>query len=260
VLGIDQGPGMADIDRCMRDGFSTGGTAGTGLGAVARLSSTFDIYSMPAQGTVLMSRTAMPSSAPRKATVQLGAICVAVDGEIECGDNWCVVDGATGVSMLIADGLGHGAGAATASKAAVRAFLSGPLETPSKVMTTLHGVVSGTRGAAAACALLHPDAATIDYAGVGNICGCVVIDGKQRGMASHNGTLGLKLPRTQQFEYRWPPDSCVVMHSDGLSARWNLGMYPGLVRHHPATIAGVLYRDFARKRDDATVVVVRRQT
>src|SRR3954452_5934562 len=32
VLALDKGPGMADIAACMRDGFSTGGTPGNGLG------------------------------------------------------------------------------------------------------------------------------------------------------------------------------------------------------------------------------------
>ena len=33
--------------------------------------------------------------------------------------------------------------------------------------------------------------------------------------------------------------------------------YPSLIHHHPALIAGVLYRDFNRGRDDVTVLVYR---
>ncbi len=47
------------------------------------------------------------------------------------------------------------------------------------------------------------------------------------------------------------------MHSDGLQTRWNLSTYPGLSRKHPTLIAAVLYRDYSRKRDDVTVVVLR---
>jgi hypothetical protein len=46
------------------------------------------------------------------------------------------------------------------------------------------------------------------------------------------------------------------MHSDGLSARWDLRKNALLRSRHPAVIAGVLYRDHARPRDDATVVVL----
>jgi anti-sigma regulatory factor (Ser/Thr protein kinase) len=56
LLAIDRGPGMADISRCLADGFSTRGTPGTGLGAVRRLSMDFDIHSVPGEGTIVMAR------------------------------------------------------------------------------------------------------------------------------------------------------------------------------------------------------------
>lgn len=56
VIALDRGPGMSDIDRCMRDGYSTGGTLGTGLGVVRRLAHDFDIYSRPGAGTAIMAR------------------------------------------------------------------------------------------------------------------------------------------------------------------------------------------------------------
>jgi hypothetical protein len=46
------------------------------------------------------------------------------------------------------------------------------------------------------------------------------------------------------------------MHSDGISARWRLEAYEGLADAHPALIAGIIYRDFGRPRDDATVLVL----
>jgi hypothetical protein len=48
------------------------------------------------------------------------------------------------------------------------------------------------------------------------------------------------------------------MHSDGLLTNWSLDAYPGLLTRHPALIAGVMYRDFRRGRDDVTVLAVRR--
>jgi hypothetical protein len=47
------------------------------------------------------------------------------------------------------------------------------------------------------------------------------------------------------------------MHSDGISSQWQLDPYPGLRITHPGLVAGVLFRDFWRGRDDATVVVVK---
>jgi anti-sigma regulatory factor (Ser/Thr protein kinase) len=260
LMSIDLGPGMQDVDACLRDGHSTGGTAGHGLGAVARLSSTFDVFSVPGQGTVVLSRSKpngrQQHPAPA-ASLQLGAINLAVAGEIECGDTWRVAEGGALASIFVADGLGHGALAASASQAAAEVFTSRPCEAPSILMQSCHHALAGTRGAAAACAVLRLAESKVDYAGVGNIAGTVVTRNRSRGMVSHNGTLGVQLLRTQQFEYDWPAGALVVMHSDGLSARWSLSAYAGLHLHHPAVIGGVLYRDFVRRRDDVTVVVAR---
>ena len=49
----------------------------------------------------------------------------------------------------------------------------------------------------------------------------------------------------------------VILASDGLSTSWTLDDYPGLSQRHPSLIAGVLYRDFSRGRDDVTVLVGR---
>src|SRR6516165_9130413 len=45
LLALDRGPGMQNIAECLRDGFSTAGTAGTGFGAIRRLSDRFEVYS-----------------------------------------------------------------------------------------------------------------------------------------------------------------------------------------------------------------------
>jgi hypothetical protein len=117
--------------------------------------------------------------------------------------------------------------------------------------------LTSSRGAVAACAQLDAAAARVGYAGIGNIYGSLVGKERSRGMVSHNGTLGMQTPRARQFAYEWPLEELVIMHSDGLSARWSLSEHPGLFSHHPAIIAAILYRESARKRDDATVVVVR---
>ena len=47
----DQGPGIADIEQALRDGFTSGGGLGLGLGGARRLSNEFAIDSKPGQGT-----------------------------------------------------------------------------------------------------------------------------------------------------------------------------------------------------------------
>jgi serine/threonine-protein kinase RsbT len=47
----DDGPGIADVERALQDGFTTGGGLGMGLGGARRLVSEFEIDSTPGRGT-----------------------------------------------------------------------------------------------------------------------------------------------------------------------------------------------------------------
>lgn len=248
ALAIDRGPGMADVSRCLEDGYSTGGTAGTGLGAVRRLSAAFDIYTRPGKGCAIMARVGAGRSEG------FGAICVAVAGETVCGDAWSLALRDDEFSLAVFDGLGHGPLAAEASTAATALFETMPFEQPRALMERAHQRLAGSRGAAGACA--HRSPRTLRYCGVGNICGRAIGPDKALGLVSHNGTLGVQLHRAQEFEYAAPDPFLLIMHSDGLSARWSLEQHEGLRYCHPGVIAAVLYREHARGRDDATVVVV----
>ena len=124
-------------------------------------------------------------------------------------------------SMMVADGLGHGPLAAQAAQRAMAAFESAPFDAPRDMLERAHRASHGSRGAAAACARINRQGA-ISYAGVGNIVASVVSAESTHGMVSHGGTLGVQMPRMQQFDYRRTAQSLVVMHSDGISARWDL--------------------------------------
>ncbi len=64
--------------------------------------------------------------------------------------------------------------------------------------------------------------------------------------------------KVQEFTYDWPDAGVVLFYSDGIVTHWSLDAHPALLEYDPAVIAGALYRDFTRKRDDATVLVARR--
>lgn len=108
-----------------------------------------------------------------------------------------------------------------------------------------------------AVASLNVERGVVSYAGVGNIGASIVSPDGSRGMASHNGTMGHQLHKVQEFTFPWDPSNLLVMHSDGLNTRWDLKPYPGIWSKHPALVAALLYRDFARERDDVTVLVAR---
>ena len=250
VIAIDRGPGMSDVRKCLRDGYSSGAGPGIGLGAVKRMSTEFDIASVPARGTVVMARVGGHPGRP------FGAVCVPREGETECGDTWQLAsDEQQQSALIVIDGLGHGPSAAEAARAAAAAFACNPFGQPRAQLERVHQALAGTRGAAVACAAWSA-ARAVSYAGIGNIAGRLAGSNGSRGLVSHNGTLGFQLQRVQQFEYPAGNGALLIMHSDGLSARWDLDEHTDLRHHHPAVIAATLYRDHARGRDDATVVVV----
>jgi hypothetical protein len=90
VLAVDNGPGIADLDACLRDGMSTAGTAGTGLGALRRLSDEFDVWSMPGNGALFFMRLWRDEPPPGLCRIEVGALTVPLAGEDVCGDGWGV--------------------------------------------------------------------------------------------------------------------------------------------------------------------------
>lgn len=263
VLALDAGPGIADITACVRDGYSTAGSPGTGLGAIIRLSSLSEIYSLQGKGTAVLARLQpQDAGAAREPTVSclpatIGAVCLPRTGETECGDAWAIDQRSRRVVVMVADGLGHGQLAAEAAQEAVRVFRARSTLAPAALLEVTHTALRGTRGAAVAVAEIDLTQQIVSFAGVGNIAGTVLTPGGRYGLTSHNGIVGYAVPKIQAFTYPWTDKTLLVMYSDGLLSRWDLDAYPGLALRHPSLAAGVLYRQYARGRDDVTVVVVR---
>lgn len=258
ILALDKGPGIANLSRSLQDGVSTAGTSGNGLGAMRRLADVFDVYSLPGKGSAF-HLCLWSGAPPPEETLTSGVVCVPVEGETACGDDWTLQPGSRSATLTVVDGLGHGPMAATASRAAVRTAHAHPDLPPGALLESIHQALRPTRGAAVAVMQMDPDAGMLRFAGVGNISASMHGDGPRRSLVSHNGIAGHNMRRTQEVQMAWPRDALLIAHSDGLSTQWSLDAYPGLVMRHPALIAGVLYRDFARQRDDATIVVVRRR-
>ena len=200
----------------------------------------------------------IPAWRPQASAVLQGAITVAVAGESVCGDAWSSRLTPEGSVYIVADGLGHGPLASDAAREAVRVFEEASDGPPERILREIHGALAKTRGAAVSIAEILYDRGSVNYAGAGNIAAAVWSNGKSRSTVSMNGTVGHSVAKIQSFSYPWEPNSLLIMHSDGLGSN-GLDQYPGLAQRHPALIAAVLYRDFSRKRDDATIVVSRRQ-
>lgn len=252
MLAVDRAQGF-DLDACLADGFSTGGTQGIGLGAVARQTELFDVYA-DARGAVLLAR--LYPRADRQPDLRYGVSQHSLHDDPACGDVWHLAFKDNNVSALIIDGLGHGEEAERAGKAGERPFALAPFTTPVMLMDDMHRDMIGTRGGAAAIAQFDAGRGSLTFTGVGNIGASLIAADKSRGLASHPGIVGVQYRKAQPFDYAHVNGHLLIMYSDGLQSRWNLQDYPGLVHRHPAVIATVLHRDFCRGRDDVTVLVV----
>jgi anti-sigma regulatory factor (Ser/Thr protein kinase) len=258
LLALDQGPGISNMGISLRDGHSTSGSMGTGLGAMSRISHSMDLYSLPHKGTALrLEFWAGPPPRPTRAP-EIGAVCLPKPGEVACGDVWSVEPDGADRSLLVVDGLGHGADAARAARTAAEVLARHPTASPAELLNLAHQALASTRGGAAGIARLSGPKALGLFAGVGNIAARVESATSRRQLVSHNGTLGHALRKVQEFPFDFPADALLILHSDGLSGHWMLADYPGLMAKHAGLIAGVLYRDHDRGRDDVTVVVIKR--
>lgn len=260
ILALDRGPGMADLARCLEDGYSTANSAGNGLGAVLRLANSVDFYSLPGQGTGILARwwthghRQIPL--PRR-DFRVGALSLPKPRQEVNGDSWGCVQSSGWLTIIIADGLGHGIGARDASSHAVRLLRENPTTAPSDLIELCHRAMRGTRGAAVAVARIDGARQVLSFSGVGNISGRINSNSRPQYLVSVNGTAGHQIDRLREFQYPWPSDGMLQLHSDGLTSGTSLDSYPGLGLRDPALIAGILYRDFARGRDDATVIIAK---
>ena len=274
LLFLDSGPGMRDVARCLTDGHSTAGTPGTGLGAAGRQSDVFEVHSVPGRGTAILSRVwsrqpPPPGSAGvpggARGAFQVGGVSLPVAGETRCGDAWNAAQVGADLRVIVADGLGHGPRAAEAAEEAVDVFDRNPGAGVAETLEIAHGPLKKTRGAAVSVARVEPGPGLVRFAGAGNVTGVLLAPptaaggSARRSLVSRNGTVGLRLSAGPEFTYPWTARSVLILHSDGLQTQWSLDREPGLAARHPALIAGVLFRDHRRGRDDVTVVAARQR-
>ncbi|MFI7497926.1 SpoIIE family protein phosphatase [Streptomyces sp. NPDC049687] len=260
IAAVDHGPGIADVPAALADGFSTTGSLGAGLGTCRRLADDFGLHGAPGHGTVALARIGAAPNAPAVGA-RAGGINVPFAGAEYSGDLWTCVHAAGRLTLMLADGLGHGPEAAHASTAAAEELRRSAHLYPADLLRRLDGALRGTRGAAVAVAQLDARAARLRFAGIGNVGARLYEGGGWRSLLSRPGIVGVHRPtRVPQTEVPWAADRLLLLYTDGLPSRWVPPSGPGLLTADPAVTAAVTVRDAGSSarpvRDDTAVAVL----
>ena len=271
IVSEDRGPGIADVGRALRDGYSGGNTLGIGLGAVKRLMDEFDISSKAKRstaasygndkegiGTVVAARKWLAAQQSgrqaAKPATRFGYMCRLKKGEKHNGDGLFFRHFNGKDLIAVINGIGHGLYAEEAAGKACQCLSENfgkPLEV---IITEMHDSLRKTRGAAVSIALIDKAAGRLDYVGIGNVL-TRVFEAAPLSPANYNGIVGASLQKFKVFTYPWSKGNVLVMTSDGISEKYDLDRYPGLIGKDPVIIADIILRDYGRDHDDATVVV-----
>ncbi|HEX8117709.1 MAG TPA: ATP-binding protein [Pyrinomonadaceae bacterium] len=273
----DKGPGVYDLERALRDGVSSGGSLGTGFGAMRRLLDEFDAYSTvkgttrrlttarrTTYGTALLGRkwvepltTGEQRAGARLVSRHVGVWSRPRPGEETNGDAYFIKEHDGETLLAVVDGLGHGRGAREAAAAALDTLEQWEGEPLDELILSTHDALRATRGAVMGAVVLDRARGTFTYAGVGNVEVRVLGASDPARPIPTNGTLGARLSQVRVWPHRWDEGTTLVIASDGISATWDAAAYPGILTRSPQLLAGILLRDFCRNSDDATVLVYR---
>ncbi len=253
IESVDEGPGIADLDRSLADGYSSGGGLGYGLGTVNRLMDEMEIVSSAGRGTQVVCRRWLRPEAhgPKTRVWDIGAATRSRRFDSANGDAYVVIESASDLLVGVIDGLGHGEHAQRAAVAAqmyVRRHSAMPL---AKIFSGVDRACRGTRGVVMSLARL--DGSCLTFAGVGNVQGLVMGGQGVPHLISRRDILGTHEPQVQVDRFEWHAGWALVLHSDGVRSQ---GMDDSM-REPAQTIARRLIHERSTEDDDATVVVVK---
>lgn len=257
----DFGPGMADVEEAFTNGVSSAGSLGYGLGTVHRMMDEVEITSVPEleAGTRIVCTRELPRDmrSPRSLPVSFGVAARAHPGAAVSGDAYLVKRWGEVVLVAVIDGLGHGQFALRASRTAreyVERHYDAPIE---NIFAGTNRACRGTRGVVMALARIDLAENTLRFASIGNIEARLQSGPERPGLLVRRGVVGLNAPLPSVKRHDWTSDSLLVLHSDGLSTRWNWDDFPGVTALPATEVARRLFARLVKRDDDAVVVVVK---
>jgi serine/threonine-protein kinase RsbT len=196
VVARDSGPGIADVERALGDGYSTSGGMGLGMPGAMRLMDDFDVSSEVGRGTtVSMARWRVkPGGAvPERPFVDWAAAPPGEDCKV------LLAPFPNGVLMAAVAGLGGGGDAREAAGTAASVLEGHAAESPIRLVQRCHEALRGTRGAALALASFSGLDAWMTWLAIGRVEAVLLRaapgeDPMSEEAPSLHGVVGMRLP------------------------------------------------------------------
>lgn len=263
LVSFDYGPGVEDLAAARRDGFSTKGTLGKGLGSLERLSDRFGIFSLRQKpgdsrgwhGTTVWCRFQAKAAVPARGC-ESGLFVRSLANDRHNGDHIYLALGEERIRLLHLDGLGHGAEAEQATAHLLRHVTEA--EDLSGLMNRLdRHLRATTRGAVAVACDIFPGSGHLSMLGVGDMATHVCSQGQIEHFSFAPGVLGREHKTPRLTDLTVHRGDLVISTSDGIRRGWSEEAFPGLCQQHPQLVAYVLGNAMARITDDQSVCVLR---
>ena len=269
ILAIDKGKGITNIENALTDGYSTSGSAGTGLGAVKRISSEFDIFSQLNKGAIVYSKIIkqkrnFQTVKSYSGNLILSALITAKPNEEYCGDYYKIIQSEKSVKICLLDGLGHGYSAYISAIEAAAVFDKMSDSSIQDILKAANQKMIGKRGAVISLFEFNFIDRIVRHCGIGNITAKIISEFSTDSFPAIPGFIGGGEILLKTNEIKIPENFLFIAFTDGISQQIYSKLNKDsvcdipldyLLKKNPLIIAAFFYRDFYKKTDDAAIII-----
>jgi serine phosphatase RsbU (regulator of sigma subunit) len=194
-------------------------------------------------------------------TAEYGVAKFVLPGERESGDQHLVCCHQSGILVAAIDGIGHGAEAANAARAAIAVLKNGVGEPIIPLVAACHEKLRSTRGVVLSLASIDAKHGLMTWLGVGNVPGVLVRADKkansQETLLLRGGVVGDHLPQLQASVLPVAPGDLLVFATDGIRTDFVRTLS---ALENPQRVAERILKAFCSQSDDALVLALRIST
>ncbi len=271
VWCCDSGPGIPDVEKALKDGFSNKISLGIGMGSIRRFSDIFDINpddnpfkeektlnGLDQYNNCIRTLKWLPTKKwiGTNHSLNIGAASRSKPGENLNGDCYVVNHiSSTKTLAAVIDGLGHGKEAHMASQLAREQIILKAGQPVDTVLQHINLGTRGTRGLVAGLVLIDTEANKVSFSGIGNIEGFIVSEQKKHNLLSYGGIIGHNMRTPRVFEFKFSQGDFLCLSSDGITSRWRFEDINW--KEPPQKNAEFLLTNYSRKNDDSTILIIR---